>query len=32
MDAIFLAPVVATGWDPVLPEAKEAKTPVFLLD
>ncbi|VTR61579.1 ABC transporter periplasmic-binding protein ytfQ precursor [Serratia fonticola] len=29
---IFIAPVVATGWTPVLQEAKEAKIPVFLLD
>lgn len=32
VDAIFLAPVVATGWDAVLREAKEAKIPVVLLD
>ncbi len=32
VDAIFLAPVVATGWDAVLKEAKEAKIPVVLLD
>jgi simple sugar transport system substrate-binding protein len=32
VDAIFLAPVVATGWDAVLKEAKEAKIPVLLLD
>ena len=32
VDAIFIAPVVATGWEPVLKEAKEAKIPVFLLD
>ncbi|WP_422527463.1 galactofuranose ABC transporter, galactofuranose-binding protein YtfQ [Serratia fonticola] len=32
VDAIFIAPVVATGWTPVLQEAKEAKIPVFLLD
>ncbi len=32
MDAIFIAPVVQTGWDPVLQEAKEAEIPVFLLD
>lgn len=32
MDGIFLAPVVATAWDSVLREAKEAKIPVFLLD
>ena len=32
MDAIFIAPVVQTGWEPVLQEAKEAEIPVFLLD
>jgi ABC-type sugar transport system substrate-binding protein len=32
VDAIFLAPVVATGWDTVLEEAKEAEIPVVLLD
>ncbi|EWY40823.1 sugar ABC transporter substrate-binding protein [Skermanella stibiiresistens SB22] len=32
VDAIFLAPVVATGWDQVLKEAKESKIPVVLLD
>ncbi len=32
VDAIFVAPVVATGWDDVLGEAKEAEIPVFLLD
>ncbi|MCA1971441.1 MAG: ABC transporter substrate-binding protein [Caenispirillum sp.] len=32
VDAILLAPVVATGWDNVLEEAKEAKVPVILLD
>ncbi len=32
VDAILLAPVVATGWDPVLREAKAAKIPVFLID
>jgi len=32
VDAVFLAPVVATGWDSVLKEAKEAKIPVVLLD
>ncbi|WP_033575742.1 galactofuranose ABC transporter, galactofuranose-binding protein YtfQ [Dickeya chrysanthemi] len=32
VDAIFIAPVVATGWEPVLKEAKEAKIPVILLD
>ncbi|MDB5454588.1 MAG: sugar transporter substrate-binding protein [Caulobacter sp.] len=30
--AIFLAPVVSTGWDDVLAEAKAAKIPVVLLD
>nr|WP_272939146.1 galactofuranose ABC transporter, galactofuranose-binding protein YtfQ [Aeromonas caviae] len=32
VDAIFIAPVVQTGWEPVLQEAKEAEIPVFLLD
>lgn len=32
VDAILLAPVVATGWEGVLAEAKEAKIPVILLD
>ncbi len=32
VDAIFIAPVVQTGWEPVLEEAKEAEIPVFLLD
>ncbi|WP_417669740.1 galactofuranose ABC transporter, galactofuranose-binding protein YtfQ [Roseibium sp.] len=32
VDAILLAPVVATGWDEVLQEAKEAEIPVILLD
>ena len=32
VDAILLAPVVETGWDSVLKEAKEAKIPVILLD
>ncbi|MBL9059541.1 MAG: ABC transporter substrate-binding protein [Mangrovicoccus sp.] len=32
VDAILLAPVVATGWDDVLTEAKEAEIPVVLLD
>lgn len=32
VDAILLAPVVATGWEDVLTEAKEAKIPVILLD
>ena len=32
VDAILVAPVVATGWDSVLKEAKEADIPVILLD
>ena len=32
VDAILVAPVVATGWDAVLKEAKAAKIPVVLLD
>lgn len=32
VDAIFIAPVVATGWEAVLKEAKDAKIPVMLLD
>lgn len=32
VDAIFIAPVVQTGWEPVLEEAKDAEIPVFLLD
>lgn len=32
VDAILIAPVVATGWDGVLEEAKEAEIPVVLLD
>lgn len=32
VDAIFIAPVVQTGWEPVLQEAKDAEIPVFLLD
>ncbi|MCD9149063.1 galactofuranose ABC transporter, galactofuranose-binding protein YtfQ [Pseudophaeobacter flagellatus] len=32
VDAILIAPVVATGWDEVLEEAKEAEIPVVLLD
>ncbi|MBN9044352.1 MAG: ABC transporter substrate-binding protein [Rhizobiales bacterium] len=32
VDAILIAPVVSTGWDAVLKEAKEAKIPVVLLD
>jgi len=32
VDAILLAPVVSTGWDEVLSEARDAKIPVILLD
>jgi galactofuranose transport system substrate-binding protein len=32
VDAILVAPVVATGWDDVLAEAQEAEIPVVLLD
>jgi len=32
VDAIILAPVVETGWAPVLQEAKRAKIPVVLVD
>jgi galactofuranose transport system substrate-binding protein len=32
VDAIILAPIVETGWDPVLREAKRAKIPVILTD
>ena len=32
VDAILIAPVVATGWDDVLAEAKDAEIPVILLD
>ncbi|KAA0969467.1 ABC transporter substrate-binding protein [Aureimonas fodinaquatilis] len=32
VDAILIAPVVATGWDAVLREAQEAEIPVVLLD
>lgn len=32
VDAILIAPVVATGWDAVLKEAKEENIPVILLD
>ncbi|WP_346891880.1 galactofuranose ABC transporter, galactofuranose-binding protein YtfQ [uncultured Roseibium sp.] len=32
VDAILLAPVVATGWDEVLEEAKDSEIPVLLLD
>ena len=32
VDGIILAPVVETGWDPVLKEAKDAHIPVVLVD
>lgn len=32
VDAIILAPVVETGWEPVLRDAKRAKIPVILVD
>ena len=32
VDAIILAPVVETGWGPVLQEARRAKIPVVLVD
>ena len=32
VDYIVLAPVMETGWDSVLEEAKEAKIPVILVD
>lgn len=32
VDAIVLAPVVETGWEPVLREAKSANIPVILVD
>ncbi|XNM72285.1 ABC transporter substrate-binding protein [Escherichia coli] len=32
VDAIFIAPVVATGWDLGLGRGKDAEIPVFLLD
>ena len=32
VDAIVLAPVVETGWEPVLKEIKQAKIPVILVD
>lgn len=31
VDAIFIAPVVQTGWEPVLEQARKARIPVFLL-
>src|SRR3954467_1481451 len=32
VDAIVLAPLVETGWDPVLRDAKRAKIPVIITD
>jgi len=32
VDAIILAPVVETGWEPVLQEAKKARIPVIVVD
>jgi galactofuranose transport system substrate-binding protein len=32
VDVIVVAPIVETGWDPVLREAKQAKIPVMLTD
>ncbi|MBI2924137.1 MAG: ABC transporter substrate-binding protein [Verrucomicrobia bacterium] len=32
VDAIILAPVVETGWEPILKEARAAKIPVILVD
>ncbi len=32
VDAIVLAPIVETGWDPVLREAKQANIPVVIMD
>jgi simple sugar transport system substrate-binding protein len=32
VDAIIIAPIVSTGWDPVLREAKRAHIPVILTD
>jgi simple sugar transport system substrate-binding protein len=32
VDAVILAPVVETGWEPVLRELKRAKIPVILVD
>jgi len=32
VDAIVLAPIVETGWDPVLREAKRAHIPVVIMD
>lgn len=32
VDAIFLAPVIETGWDQILREAQEASVPVVIID
>jgi simple sugar transport system substrate-binding protein len=32
VDVILIAPIVETGWEPVLREAKKAKIPVILMD
>lgn len=32
VDAIILAPIVETGWEPVLREVKRAKIPVIIMD
>ena len=32
VDVIILAPIVETGWEPVLRDAKKAKIPVLLMD
>ena len=32
VDAIIIAPVVVTGWTPVLKEARAANIPVFIAD
>ena len=32
VDVIVIAPIVETGWDPILREAKRAKIPVILTD
>jgi simple sugar transport system substrate-binding protein len=32
VDAILIAPIVETGWEPILREAKRAKIPVILMD
>lgn len=32
VDAIIIAPIVETGWEPILRDAKRAKIPVILMD